>query len=119
MPPAWVQGRVTPPFSRLTARCGLGGSIPLANWDTERWWSAPQQTLMSNATAIAAGYEHSLALKSDGTLWAFGSDSYGQLGDGSMGEATSPVITSSALTNATQVAGRGSGSLGLKPDGTV
>ena len=37
---------------------------------------------LSNVTAIAAGYEHSLALKSDGTLWATGINNYGQLGTG-------------------------------------
>ena len=31
---------------------------------------------------IATGHEHTLALKSDGTVWAWGSNSYGQLGDG-------------------------------------
>ena len=31
---------------------------------------------------IAAGYSHSLALKPDGTVWAWGYNNYGQLGDG-------------------------------------
>jgi alpha-tubulin suppressor-like RCC1 family protein len=33
-------------------------------------------------TGIAAGYDHSLFIKSDGSLWAMGSDNDGQLGDG-------------------------------------
>jgi hypothetical protein len=36
----------------------------------------------SNVTAIAAGYSHSLFLKSDGSLWAMGYNNDGQLGDG-------------------------------------
>ena len=32
-------------------------------------------------TAIAAGEYHTLAIKSDGTLWAWGNNDYGQLGD--------------------------------------
>ena len=33
-------------------------------------------------TAIAAGDQHSLFLKSDGSLWAMGYNAFGQLGDG-------------------------------------
>ena len=38
--------------------------------------------MASNVVAVAAGIEHSLYLKSDGTLWAMGQNNYGQLGDG-------------------------------------
>ena len=34
---------------------------------------------------------HSLGLKSDGTLWAWGYNGYGQLGDGTTVSKTSPV----------------------------
>ncbi len=37
---------------------------------------------LSGVIAIAAGLDHSLALKSDGTLWAWGYNGYGQLGLG-------------------------------------
>jgi alpha-tubulin suppressor-like RCC1 family protein len=37
---------------------------------------------LTGVTAIAAGYSHTLALKGDGTVWAWGSNSSGQLGDG-------------------------------------
>ena len=36
----------------------------------------------AGATAIAAGDEHSMVLKQDGTVWATGKNKYGQLGDG-------------------------------------
>jgi alpha-tubulin suppressor-like RCC1 family protein len=41
--------------------------------------------------AIAAGGHHSLALKADGTLWAWGLNDYGQVGDGTVTTRTSPV----------------------------
>lgn len=40
---------------------------------------------LTDVTAVAAGYEHSLALLSDGTALAWGSRSSGALGDGSPG----------------------------------
>ena len=48
---------------------------------------------LSGVIALAAGDSHSLALKSDGTVWAWGSNSYGQLGDGSTTDRWTPVQT--------------------------
>jgi alpha-tubulin suppressor-like RCC1 family protein len=36
----------------------------------------------TTVTNIAAGVGHSLFVKSDGSLWGMGRESYGQLGDG-------------------------------------
>lgn len=41
--------------------------------------------------AIAAGYRYSLALKSDGTLWAWGENTKGQLGDNTLVDRPMPV----------------------------
>jgi len=41
-------------------------------------------------TSIAAGTRFSLAVRSDGTLWAWG-DEYGQLGDGTRANRLEPV----------------------------
>ena len=35
------------------------------------------------APMVAAGSDHTLALKDDGTVWAWGNNSYGQLGNSS------------------------------------
>lgn len=40
------------------------------------------QKLMEDVIAVGAGEGHALALKSDGTLWAWGENTYGQLGIG-------------------------------------
>ena len=40
--------------------------------------------------AIAAGATHTLALKNDGTVWAWGLNGVGQLGDGSTSERFTP-----------------------------
>lgn len=40
---------------------------------------------------IAAGSGHILALKSDGTVWAWGSNAHGELGDGTNENSLEPV----------------------------
>ena len=45
----------------------------------------------SGFSAIAAGGGHTVALKSDGTLWAWGFNYYGQLGDGSATQRNAPA----------------------------
>ena len=67
---------------------------------------------------LAAGNAHSLALKPDGSLWAWGSNTSGQLGE----ETTTDTLTPKAIepTNVfTTVAANANHSLALKPDGTV
>jgi alpha-tubulin suppressor-like RCC1 family protein len=40
---------------------------------------------------MAAGYAHSLVLKTDGTLWGFGYNDYGALGDGTNMDRLIPI----------------------------
>ena len=49
---------------------------------------------LSNVIAIAAGYDHSLALTSDGTVYAWGANGSGQLGNGGNTESPYPVQVS-------------------------
>ena len=46
---------------------------------------------LDEVTAIAAGMYHTLALKSDGTVWAWGSNDNGQIGNSSVSSTASPV----------------------------
>jgi alpha-tubulin suppressor-like RCC1 family protein len=58
---------------------------------------------------------HTLALKADGSLWAWGSNGYGQLGDGTTTDRHSPVQIGSD-TDWAQVFAGGSCSMALKAD---
>ena len=67
---------------------------------------------------IAAGGDHILAIKDDGTVWAWGSNSVGQLGDGTNITRDRPVQIP-GLSNIVAVAAGGSHSMALGSDGTV
>ena len=73
---------------------------------------------LTGVTVIATGDEWSVALKSDGTVWAWGDNFYGQLGDGTTEQRHSPVQVSDLDGVAAIVAG-GAHSLALKSGGTV
>jgi alpha-tubulin suppressor-like RCC1 family protein len=46
---------------------------------------------MADVVAIAGGAEHTLALRRDGTVWAWGHNEQGQLGDGTTTDRSTPV----------------------------
>src|SRR5258708_6842321 len=55
-----------------------------------RDWTGTSGTQLSGVNTIAAGFQHSLAIRS-GTVWTWGSNSHGQLGDGLTGSSGYPV----------------------------
>jgi alpha-tubulin suppressor-like RCC1 family protein len=73
---------------------------------------------LSGVVAIAAGAEHGLALKSDGTVWAWGYNVVGQLGNGTVKSSDVPVQVS-GLSSVIAIAAGTDHSLALKSDGTV
>ncbi|MFP3967253.1 S8 family serine peptidase [Actinomadura fulvescens] len=68
--------------------------------------------------AVAASTEHALAVRSDGTVWAWGRNNLGQLGDGTTTGRPSPVQVT-GLSGVIAVAAGSQFSLALKSDGTV
>ena len=76
-----------------------------------------------NITSVTTGSAHSLALCSDGTLACWGYNNFGQLGNGSSGNNSSPVLVSSsgvlAGKTVTSVSAGSSHCLALCADGTV
>ena len=59
----------------------------------------------TNWKQVAGGFYYTAAIKTDGTLWTWGRDNYGQLGDGTTTTRSSPVTTAGGGTNWKQVAG--------------
>jgi YD repeat-containing protein len=73
---------------------------------------------LTSITAIMGGEHANYALKSDGTLWAWGGNFVGQVGDGTYTNTVAPVQISS-LISMTALGGRGYHNLAVKSDGTV
>jgi hypothetical protein len=74
--------------------------------------------LATNWQSVAARDYHTVAIQSDGTLWAWGYNYCGQLGDGTMGNKSSPVRVGLA-TNWQSVAAGGSHTVAIQRDGTL
>lgn len=91
---------------------GDGGSNG-GNYLTNR----PEKIVASNVTAIAAGYRHSLFLKSDGSLWGMGDNAYGQLGNGMWTGTNVPMEIVSS--NVTAIAAGDQDSFFLESDGSL
>jgi alpha-tubulin suppressor-like RCC1 family protein len=70
------------------------------------------------APAIGAGDYHSVALNDDGTVWSWGDNGYGQLGDGTTTNRNTPVPVTS-LSDVFAVAGGGNHTLALTGNGGV
>ena len=69
-------------------------------------------------TQTCSGYDYSAALRADGTLWAWGYNAYGELGDGTGTSRLSPVQIGSA-DNWKQVSCGFTHTVALRTDGTL
>ncbi len=75
-------------------------------------------SLLTSVTAVAGGSFHSLALKNDGSVWSWGSNYSGQLGNGTNNESLVPVQIS-LLSGVIAISSGREHSLALNEDGTV
>jgi alpha-tubulin suppressor-like RCC1 family protein len=74
---------------------------------------------LTNVVSITAGLFHNtLALKNDGTVWAWGSNESGQLGNGTTNNSTTPLQVP-GLINVASIAAGENHTVALKNDGTV
>ncbi|MBQ1947070.1 MAG: hypothetical protein II359_00460 [Clostridia bacterium] len=108
---------------------GSNNSGALGNNSTENTSTAVQamqgEEALSDVIALAPGANHVLALKADGSVWAFGNNTNGQLGDGTTTNRPVAVQVKKSesendwLQNITAVAASGSYSMALTADGKV
>lgn len=82
-------------------------------------FATPQAvTGLANVTAIAVGLDHSLALRSDGTVWAWGENDVCQLG---LNDTNARAVATQVpgLANVTAIAAGGAHSFALRSDGAI
>ncbi|GEM_PF-2119620 len=84
-----------------TAQYGLVELVPGTQW-----------------RSVAGSFPHTLAIQSNGTLWAWGSNQFGQLGNGTTTGGTSPVQVGTD-TDWQSIATGSNHSLALKENGTL
>ena len=82
---------------------------------TETDWDS---SLGGGFPPISAGSLHTIARKTNGTIWAWGDNGYGQLGDGTRITRLSPVRIN-AETNWSTVSAGSSHTIARKTDGTI
>jgi alpha-tubulin suppressor-like RCC1 family protein len=103
----WAWGRSNP-----DGQLGDGTTAIAATW-------VPKQVAgLTGVTAVGAGDDHSVALKSDGSVWTWGGNAVGQLGDGTTERRLLPVrVSSLPPVSAISTFGGQTSALGL--DGTL
>jgi alpha-tubulin suppressor-like RCC1 family protein len=121
---ASAQARLTATVSQphVVASWGLNNTSQLGDGTTTSRSRYGDIGAGNDVVQVAAGYGspsgHGLAVRSGGTVWAWGANSFGQLGDGTTTSRSAPAQVP-GLTGVTQVAGGCNHSLALRSDGTV
>ena len=70
-------------------------------------------------SSIQGGRTHCLALRANGTMWAWGNGYAGKLGDGSTVNKSSPVSVVGGYTDWVSMSGGGAFSVGIRANGTA
>jgi alpha-tubulin suppressor-like RCC1 family protein len=99
--------------SNAQGQLGIGGDV--LNRTT------PVTTILggTNWKSVSCGYRHIAAIKTDGTLWTWGSNINAQLGINGSGNRTTPVTTFLGGTDWKSVACGGYCTVAIKTDGTL
>lgn len=92
----------------------LGDNLPKVNKPTPVAVNGANQVI-----AVSGGHFHSLALTSSGTMLAWGSDTFGELGDGNQVNPQGVPVTVQNVSNIVAIDAGGQFSLALKSDGTL
>jgi len=121
--------RVVPGTSRTF---GVRANGSLWGWGYNQFGSFGDETTFINRSSpvsvaggftdwcnVASGGQHAIGIRCNGTLWGWGSNSVGQLGDSTAANRSSPVSVVGGFTDWCQVVADSSASIGLRSNGTL
>jgi alpha-tubulin suppressor-like RCC1 family protein len=120
-------GRTSPVQATITgvARFGGGGvETIVAKADGTAWtslgqgWTWVQVAGMSQVVGVACGNSHNLVLKGDGTVWGWGLNVMGAVGDGTTTYRPSPV-QATGISGVVAISAAPNSSYAVRSDGTV
>lgn len=103
------------------------GNLWASDWVGDPWWSDPATRsnqwvwLGGNVVQASRGWDHVLAIKADGSLWAWGGNSKGQLGVENGNRPTAMTVDAAVRVGGdfAQVSAGDGFSLALKADGSL
>ncbi|MGI8667123.1 MAG: fibronectin type III domain-containing protein [Jatrophihabitans sp.] len=111
---------VTTPKQPCTAVCAWGGTAIGTGPNSPSATARPLPVLnLAGASQIAGAAYSTLALQTDGTVHAWGTDAEGELGDNGASSLARTPVPVPGLTGVTAVAAGGQDSYALRSDGTV
>ncbi len=106
--------------------CGNGNNGTLGNGVSTGTFSTPVQVLgpngvgfLTNIIAIATGYDFSYALRNDGTVWSWGTNASGQLGNGNTTNTNVPIQATVLTGSFIAIDAGADWGMALKIDGTI
>ena len=73
----------------------------------------------TDMASVAAGYDHTLTIMADGSLWAWGSREFGQLGDGATTNLTTPPKRIGTANDWAAITAAHSYTIAVKTDGSL
>lgn len=98
----------------------LGDSIPISEIKNPGQICTNIQTtpikIMEDVSSVLAGDGYTFVIKPDGSLWGWGANDVGQLGDGTTVKRYTPA---KVMDNVASVVGKGGKVMALKKDGTL
>ncbi|WPB82003.1 hypothetical protein KYC5002_23175 [Archangium violaceum] len=114
-------------FSAAGFTCGISNTLQVRAYpmvvdsanNRTTCWDAPRSFsyVVIESCPVIGGQAHSLAMKQDGSVWGWGANFFGQLGDGTVTQRNSPVR--SGMNSPSGIASFGNHTVAVKQDGTV